>query len=147
MLAKLIPPVGARVSVALLLIRIATGVGFMVHGAPKLAHPMSWADDFKALPGIPAILQLCVTVAENVGGPLLILGFLTPLWAIMQIVDMLVVILVVKGPRMPYYGPGGRSWELESHLLLGALVLLICGPGMYSIDSAIVRWREGRARR
>jgi putative oxidoreductase len=147
MLTKLIPDVGPRVSVALLILRIATGVAFMMHGAPKLAAPMSWGDDFSPLPGIPHILQLCVTIAENVGGPAIILGVLTPLFALMQFIDVGVVIFAVKAAHgMPYVGPQGKSWEIEAHLFLAALILLICGPGRYSIDAAIVAWRTRAAR-
>ncbi|HEY5339602.1 MAG TPA: DoxX family protein [Candidatus Aquilonibacter sp.] len=146
-LRKLIPSVGPRVSVALLILRIATGVAFMLHGAPKLAAPMSWGDDFTPFPGVPHILQLCVTIAENVGGPALILGVLTPLFTFMQICDVGVVIFAVKAAHgMPYVGPQGKSWEIEAHLLIGSLVVLICGPGLYSIDAAFVAWRERRGR-
>jgi putative oxidoreductase len=139
MLTKLIPDVGPRVSTALLLIRIAAGLGFMMHGNPKLAAPMSWDDHYTLLLGIPRILQLLITVAENLGGLLLIFGFLTPLWAIIYIGDMLVVICAVKAPSgLPYVGPGGKSWEIEAHLLLAAIVLLICGPGRFSIDALIL---------
>jgi putative oxidoreductase len=143
MLAKLIPAVGQRVSVALLIIRVVIGIGFMMHGNPKLAAPMSWDDTYTLLPGIPRILQLIITIAENFGGLMLVFGFLTPLWAIIYICDMLVVIVGVKAHMgLPYVGAGGKSWEIEAHLLLAAVVLLITGPGRFSVDAAIVAWRE-----
>jgi putative oxidoreductase len=107
---------------------------------------MSWDDHYTLLLGIPRILQLLITVAENLGGLLLIFGFLTPLWAIIFIGDMLVVICAVKIPSgLPYVGTGGKSWEIEAHLLLASIVLLICGPGRFSIDALIVAWRERRS--
>jgi putative oxidoreductase len=143
MLSKLIPLQSSRVSTALLLIRIAAGIGFMMHGNPKLAHPMSWDDTYTPFTGIPAILQLIVTIAENLGGFLLIFGFLTPLWSIIYVCDMFVVICLVKAPMgMTYVGAAGKSWEIEAHLLLAAIVLLLCGPGRFSIDALIVAWRE-----
>jgi putative oxidoreductase len=146
MLRTLIPLQSSRVSTALLLIRIAAGIGFMMHGNPKLAHPMSWDDTYTPFTGIPAILQLIVTIAENVGGFLLIFGFLTPLWSIIYVCDMLVVICLVKAPHgMTYVGAAGKSWEIEAHLLLAAIVLLLCGPGRFSMDAAIVAWRERRS--
>jgi len=148
MLTKLIPSVGPRISIALLILRVVTGIAFILHGAPKLAAPMSWGDDFPPLPHIPHILQLCVTIAENAGGPALIIGLLTPLFAFMQIIDVGVVIFAVKAAHgMPFVGPQGKSWEIEAHLLIGSLVVLICGPGRYSIDAAFVAWRERRAAR
>jgi putative oxidoreductase len=140
MLAKLIPPLDSRVSSALLLIRVAIGIGFMMHGNPKLAHPMSWDDNYALLPGIPRIIQLIVTVAENFGGLMLVIGFLTPLWACIYICDMLVVICAIKIPSgLPYVGSGGKSFEIEAHLLLASIVLLITGPGRFSVDSLIVK--------
>jgi uncharacterized membrane protein YphA (DoxX/SURF4 family) len=59
---------------------------------------------------------------------------------------MLVVICAVKIPSgLPYVGTGGKSWEIEAHLLLASIVLLICGPGRFSIDALIVAWRERRS--
>ena len=147
MLTKLIPAAGPRLSTGLLILRLATGVAFMLHGAPKWPHPMTWGDHFAPFPGVPHVLQLCVTIAENVGGAALILGVLTPLFAFMQICDMSVVIFAVKGAHgMGYVGPQGKSWEIEAHLLTASLVLLICGPGRFSIDAAFVAWRERTAR-
>jgi putative oxidoreductase len=115
----------------------------MMHGNPKLAHPMSWDDTFTPLMGIPHILQLIVTIAENFGGLMLIFGFLTPLWTCIYICDMLVVICIVKAPSgLPYVGAGGKSWEIEGHLLMASIVLLITGPGRYSVDAALVAWRK-----
>ncbi len=147
MLNMLIPAQGTRVSVALLILRIATGIAFMIHGAPKLAAPMTWGDGYALLPGIPHVLQLCVTIAENVGGPAIILGLLTPLFAFMQLCDVGVVIVGVKAAHgLPYVGPQGKSWEIEAHLFLAALILLLCGPGRYSLDAMLVAWRERRTR-
>lgn len=145
MLSLLIPLQNPRVSTALLLIRIAAGIGFMMHGHPKLAHPMSWDDTYTPFTGIPPILQLIVTIAENFGGFVLIFGFLTPLWSLIFVCDMLVVICLVKAPLgMTYVGAAGKSWEIEAHLLLAAIVLLICGPGRFSIDAAFAMWRDRR---
>jgi putative oxidoreductase len=146
MLTKFIPDQSPRVSIALLILRIATGIAFMMHGAPKLAAPMTWGDDYTLLPGIPHVLQLLVTVTENIGGPMIILGVLTPLIALMQLCDVSVVILAVKAAHgLPYVGPQGKSWEIEAHLALAAIILLLCGPGRYSIDAFFVAWRERRS--
>jgi putative oxidoreductase len=144
MLSKLIPATGSRVSVALLIIRVVIGIGFMIHGNPKLAQPMSWDDSYALLPGVPRIIQLIITIAENLGGLLLIFGFLTPLWCFIYVFDMLGVICLVKAHMgLPYVGAGGKSWEIEAHLLLASVVLLICGPGRYSIDAFIASKLQG----
>jgi putative oxidoreductase len=144
-LEKLVPSTGWRASLALLILRLAVGLSFVAHGAPKLAHPMSWAGPHGPLPGIPGFLQLIVCIAENVGGWCIVFGFLTPLFAFLQTCDMVVVTFVVKMAHgAPYAGP--RGFEVEAHLLAGALVLLLCGPGMYSLDAAIRAVLARRAR-
>ena len=145
LLARFVPVQGTRVSIALLLLRIVVGASFLSHGAPKLAHPMSWADHFPIMPGIPPILQLCVVVAENAGGVAIILGLLTPLFALMQACDMSVVILgIAVAHGWPYTGNGARNWETEAHLLIASVVLVLCGPGRYSIDAVIAALSDRR---
>ena len=117
---KLVPATGPRASLALLVLRLVVGLSFVMHGAPKLEHPMSWAGPKGPLPSIPGWLQLIVCIAENVGGWCVVFGFLTPLFAFLQAFDMVVVTFVVKMARgLPYVGP--RSFEVEAHLLAGAL--------------------------
>jgi putative oxidoreductase len=142
LLQRLVPPQSTRVSLALLLLRIVVGMSFIFHGMPKLAHPMSWDTATGPLPGVPGILQLVIVCAETFGGCCIILGFLTPLFAFLQTCDMIVVVFVVKilGHALPYVGTkasGGASYEIEAHLLVGALALLLCGPGIFSIDALL----------
>jgi uncharacterized membrane protein YphA (DoxX/SURF4 family) len=57
---------------------------------------------------------------------------------------MFVVVFIVKmGHGLPYVGQG-RTYEVESHLLAGALILLLCGPGMYSLDAVLMNLRRRR---
>jgi uncharacterized membrane protein YphA (DoxX/SURF4 family) len=145
----LIPPASARVSVALLLLRIAVGASFIFPGVPTLAHPMSWDTGHAPLPSIPAWLQLVIVVAEVIGGWCLIFGFLTPLFAFLQACDMIVVVFVVEiiGRGLPYVGSAGRSYEVEAHLLAGALAILLCGPGTFSVDALLTKFiARGNAR-
>jgi putative oxidoreductase len=146
----LVPPQSARVSLALVVLRIVVGASFVFHGAPKLAHPMSWDTGHGPLPGVPAWLQFVVVAAEVIGGWCVIFGFLTPLFAFLQTCDMIVVVFVVEILRrgLPYVGPAGRSYEVEAHLLAGALAILLCGPGTFSIDALLKKLIDrGNARR
>lgn len=141
-----------RFSLALLLLRIVVGASFMVHGAPKLAHPLTWANSFPPsypIHNVPAFLQLIVTITENLGGLCILLGFLTPLWAFLQACDMLVAGFYVKaGHGLPFVaGRLGGSFELESHLFVSALILLLCGSGLYAIDALLFRARDRSASR
>ena len=72
----------------MVILRIVVGASFIMHGAPKLAHPMSWDGPTGPLPGVPAILQLIICIAENVGGWCIIVGLFTPLFAFLLSCDM-----------------------------------------------------------
>jgi uncharacterized membrane protein YphA (DoxX/SURF4 family) len=137
---------GPRVSLALLLLRIVVAASFILHGVPKLAHPSAWLNGPTApLHGVPPWLQLVVCLAETLGGLCILLGFLTPLFAFLQACDMLVAGFYVKaGLRgLPFVASGtGATFELESHLFVSTLILILCGPGIYSVDAAIAMMRE-----
>jgi putative oxidoreductase len=142
-LTAFIPVTNPRFSLALLLLRIIVGASFLAHGAPKLAHPTSWAEHFALLPGIPSWLQLVVVIAETVGGLCILAGFLTPIFAFLQACDMLVAGFIAKAAHgFPYVGPQGRGFEIEAHLMICALVLLVCGPGLYSLDALLFARRK-----
>ena len=136
----LIPPQGTRVSLALLSVRIITGIAFMLHGAPKWEHPFTWADHGAPIHGIPPLLQACVWTAELIGGACIVIGLLTPLFTLMQVVDMTVVITAVALPSgWAFWVSHGPSWEMQGHLWIGAAVVLLCGPGRFSIDALLSR--------
>jgi putative oxidoreductase len=135
---RLIPTLGPRISIAMVILRIVVGASFILHGAPKLAHPMSWDGPTGPLPGVPGILQLIICFAENIGGWCIIAGLFTPLFALLLTCDMFVVVFIVKMGAGLSYVAKGPSYEVEAHLLAGALVLLLCGPGMFSLDSVLM---------
>jgi uncharacterized membrane protein YphA (DoxX/SURF4 family) len=138
-----IPVTSPRFSLALLLLRFVVGASFLFHGNPKLAHPSSWANGYPLLPGIPSWLQLLVTVSENLGGLCILFGFLTPIFAFLQTCEMIVVIFIAKwAHNVPFYAARGGNFELETHLLVGSVIFLLCGAGLYSIDALFSRRRS-----
>jgi putative oxidoreductase len=141
---RLIPTLGPRISIAMVILRIVVGASFILHGAPKLAHPMSWDGPTGPLPGVPGILQLIICFAENIGGWCIIVGLFTPLFALLLSCDMFVVVFIVKMGAGLSYVAKGPSYEVEAHLLAGALVLLLCGPGMFSLDSVLMSLMKRR---
>ena len=123
--------------ISLLLLRLAFG-GLMVinHGWGKLekllaAGPIKFGDPL----GIGAEASLSLAVfAEVVCAILLVAGLFTRWAAIPSLITMLVAAFIVHG--------GDSLRDKESALLFGTafLVLLLMGPGRYSLDG----WWERR---
>lgn len=149
--------VDARLSLALLLLRVVTGLALFLHGLPKMGRgpfgwmgPDSWA---------PPFLQFLAAFSECFGGLALIVGLLTPLAALGIAITMAVAAFVVHvaggdpfvrlfgGPEavsllnlpqsLVQVGGRGGSWELAAMFFAAAFVLLLAGPGRYSLDAAL----------
>jgi putative oxidoreductase len=133
----LIPSHDARTSLALLVLRIVTGLSLIQHGAPKIHDPLHWLDH-GPLPGTPVFLQLIVAIAEYVGGFALIAGVLTPLFTLLLTGDMLVLLFVVLIPHgVPFVG-SEHSYEVPAFILTCVVALLLAGPGRFSADALLV---------
>lgn len=121
-----------------LLLRLGVGTVFAVHGWQKLADgPDQFAGMLDGL-GVPAPLLLAwlTTIAEGIGGLMLIIGVLTRLVVLPLIGVSVGAILLVKIDVgfIVADAPGG---ELDTALLAGTLCLLFLGPGRYSLDRVL----------
>lgn len=126
------------VDYALLFVRLYMGIAFVQHGWTKIQNPAGWAGD-----GFPAFLQVLAAVAEFGGGVSLILGLLTPLAGLGLICTMAVAIDVHR--KMGAVMVGENSWELPGLFLVLALFWILVGPGRFSIDFLLFKYRDGRA--
>jgi len=136
--------VGGRGAVGLLVLRLVMGAAFILHGWPKIQNAFHWMDPMPNVPIPPPYLQALAALAEFGGGIGLILGFLTPLAALGIACNMVVAIGMVHGPHGdPFVRPGGPSFELPAVYLAAAILLLLVGPGMLSLDALLFRPRSG----
>ena len=122
-----------------LCMRVGVGAVFAVHGWQKyndigVSNFASFLDSL----GVPApeTVAWLQTIAEGVGGLLLIAGLMTRLVTIPLIGIMIGAILLVK-VDVGFVVGDATGAELEIGLLAGLLGLLFVGPGRLSIDGAL----------
>jgi putative oxidoreductase len=127
-----------RVSTGLFLLRVVAGMAFILHGWGKIQNPFGWMGPDANIPGI---FQALAAVSEFGGGIAWILGLLTPLFSFGLACTMAVAVythaIVLGHPFVPT-GPGAEgSYELASVYFCVAVLLLLAGPGRFSLDCAL----------
>jgi putative oxidoreductase len=126
----------------LLILRLALGAIFIVHGWPKINpnSPMKGLTGFggflksQGVP-LPSLFALAVALLETVGAVLLILGIFTRIIALGLAIDMLVAIRLVKFgmQKAGFMDPQKGGWEFEFALMAAALALFFTGPGAIAL--------------
>lgn len=127
-----------RASVGLLTVRIIFGTALMMHGLPKIRNAFGWMGPDAPVPGF---LQALAALAEFGGGLAWIAGLLTPLASLGVLVTMIAGLAMVH-IRMghPFVSAsGGPSMELALLYLGVSVLLLLAGPGRFSVDSTLAR--------
>ncbi|MFN6202010.1 MAG: DoxX family protein [Acidobacteriota bacterium] len=127
--------IGGRAALGLLLARLVFGVGIALHGWSKIQNPFGWMGPDAPVPGA---LQALAALSEFGGGVALILGLLTPLAMFGLACTMLTAITTVHlAQGHPFVARGGPSYELATLYLGFAVLMIIAGPGRYSIDAIL----------
>jgi putative oxidoreductase len=128
-----VPTHARNLDIVLLLTRLVCGYAFIVHGWGKIQNPLQWMGPESPVPGI---FQGLAALAEFGGGIAWILGLVTPLASLGIAITMIVAAVFhrfVMGD--PFINPtGGGSYEPATIFFLIALLLLVAGPGRYSLD-------------
>ena len=125
-----------RVSAGLLLLRLVAGAAFLHHGYGKIQDPFGWMGPDA---GIPGVFQALAALSEFGGGFAWMLGLLTPLASFGLACTMTVAVwmhaAVLRDPFVALQG--GRSYELALLYFCVAVLLLLTGPGRYSVDRVV----------
>jgi putative oxidoreductase len=148
------PPVSAPK--ATILVRLMAGGVFLWEGILKFVYTNQGVGRFTKI-GIPAphATAVFVGVLEILGGILLLSGLLTRLIAIPFVIEMLVAIASTKialylgtsplplPPALPKVGIWAVLHEVRSEYaqMMSVLFLGIVGPGPWSLDSVLARFR------
>ncbi len=129
-----------------LVARITLGVVMLPHGLQKLLGLFGGAGfsgtvDYFVSSGLPALVAILIIIGESFGAIGLIAGFLSRLAALGIAIIMLGAVVTVhlqNGFFMNWAGTAGGE-GFEYHLLaLGlAVIVLIKGGGLWSVDRAI----------
>jgi putative oxidoreductase len=148
---RVFPPfVSGFGSFGLLVLRVVTGAAFVLHGLGKIKTPdgqiqpsltLHWMDQMPDAP--PGPIQALAILAELGGGIALIVGFLTPLAALLIAGTMVVALAKVHLARGdPFVSVGGSSFEPAAGYLAQMIMFLLVGPGMLSIDALLFRKKK-----
>jgi putative oxidoreductase len=136
--------------VTLLLLRVGTGMLFVLHGYPKITHLKVWASSLK----MPVFLCFLSALSMVAGGICLILGLLTPFASVAIFISMAFAayLEIAQGlpfvardpyliPEGQYEGPNGKgeppSWEKAFMYCLMLLAIAVVGPGAFSLDALL----------
>ncbi|MDQ6861255.1 MAG: DoxX family protein [Verrucomicrobiota bacterium] len=133
--------------VAMLIFRVTLGVCFIVHGLGKLGivgpgNMSGFTGWLKSL-GVPApALQARIAMlSELIGGALIACGLLTRVAALFCMVAMIVAALIGHkgGGYLITNNPPGNEYALNLAILM--IVLIMIGPGHYSLDALLFAGR------
>lgn len=117
---------------ALLILRVVLAIIMLYHGWPKLTNLGGTIEGFAGMGvPLPALAAVFATVAEVVGGVLLLLGVFTDVAGLLFALDMLGAIVVVHAKNGFSVSDGGVEWPLA--LLAMALAIALAGPGRYAV--------------
>ncbi|MGH7554850.1 MAG: DoxX family protein [Longimicrobiales bacterium] len=131
-----------RAAVGIAVLRVVVGIVFFMHGWMKLfVMGIDGVTGFFSQLGIPFphIAAPFVSALELGGGALLILGVLSRGIAALLAFDMFVAIVVAR-IRGGFFVPDG--YELELTLMAACVALALAGPGAFSLDRKLFRWRD-----
>ena len=125
---------------ALLVSRVALGVILVAHGWQKFNE---WTLDGTASAfgdmGIPApaVAATFVTAVEIIGGIALIIGLLTPVVALLNMVNLLGALFLVHAGNGIFVADNG--FELVLALFAGLATIAMLGAGKFSTDGILGR--------
>lgn len=126
----------------LLIIRLVIGLLFAAHGAQKLfgwfgGHGLAgtggWMDSLGLKPG--KTMALMAGLSELIGGLLLVIGFLTPLAALLIAGTMVMAIVKVHLPNGLWSTANGYEYNLV--ILAVVIGLALTGAGQYAFDALL----------
>src|SRR5687768_16531678 len=137
-------PTHRQLAIGLLILRLALGTVFIVHGGQKLLDMgMSASAGMLADMGVPAatLVGPLLALVEPLAGVAIVLGLLTRLASLAVAADMFGAILLFHA-RHGFFVPMGIEFPMM--LCASALTLVALGAGSLSLDHGIDQRRRTR---
>jgi len=125
-------------NLGLLILRATTGLLLAFgHGWGKLTNFSAYSAEFADPFGVGPSLSLALTVfAEFFCAIAVALGILARLAALPIIIMFLTIVLIIHG-----HDPWAKQ-EFGLLYLIPFVVILLTGPGKYSLDNLIFKWKK-----
>lgn len=130
----------APADVAALILRVSTGLLFLIHGGLKLfVFTPAGAAGFFASIGLPGPLAYLTIAAEILGGVLLIAGLWTR-WASLALVPVLLgAAWFAHWPNGFFFNAPNGGWEYPAFWAVAMVALALLGDGAYSLGRRTAR--------
>ncbi|MEU7895989.1 DoxX family protein [Nonomuraea sp. NPDC049152] len=139
------------VGAGLLVLRVALGATFLLHGVQNLFGTWTGWDTAKMAGylgskgvGASHAFSWITAITEMIAGVLLLAGLLTSVGAAIVVVTMAVSSYIKLSAGGGFFMPKGFEWELA--VLAGGLGLLLAGAGRFALDGKLSARALGRAR-
>ncbi len=124
----------SRADLAATLLRVTSGVWFLLHAALKIVvfTPAGTAGFFESI-GLPGFLAYIVIAAELLGGLALIVGYKTRIVALGLSVILLGSIYTPHFAAGFFFSNAGGGWEFPAFWALTLWALALLGDGAYAL--------------
>jgi putative oxidoreductase len=118
-----------------LILRLMLGVFMLFHGYAKITKGVSGIETSLLNMGLPAWVAYGVYIGEVFAPLLVIFGFYARVGGALIVINMLFAITLSHSKQLFDLGrTGGWALELQGFFLLTGLVILLIGPGKFSIN-------------
>jgi putative oxidoreductase len=135
-------PTQRQLGIALLVLRLALGLVFLVHGGQKL-FVAGFAGTTSMLAQMqipaPAVIGPALAIVEPLAGAAIVLGLLTRVAGLAVAIDMLGAILTFHRFH-GFFVPMGIEFPMM--LCVGGVVLATLGAGSFSVDHSLAKRRS-----
>lgn len=117
------------------ILRFSVGFLMLFHGVAKLIHGVGFIKMTLSNAGLPQFLAYGAYVGEFLAPLFLILGFMTRASAATIIFTMIMAIYLVHSKDLfAITQTGAWAIEVAAFYILTSIVIILFGPGKYSID-------------